>query len=350
MKRPAITVLMPVYNAGLYLRQALDSLWREKGPPFEVLALDDGSTDQSYAILKGVRDSRLRVLKNSRNLGIVVTLNRGLKAARAPLVARLDADDLNVTGRLAVQWEAFEADPRLLLCATNATVIDGAGAVQGRGRWVFPPEGLYAQLQLRNTLCHSSVMYRRQAVLGLGAYERGFAPAEDFELWGRMAKAGPIRVLAPAWVCWRQHGGQVSAVQAKVQSRRALAITARRLTELGLETPSLGALEALVFPEHLSEALPRDLLASAGAWLGFAVAAYRRRPAWTDEAVLRAWLWEEHAKRQVRYLRRGLTLGSLGLPSPSFAAPLRGWTRGFLGSMPYGARVATGLLGESHFP
>jgi glycosyltransferase involved in cell wall biosynthesis len=98
---PIVTVLMPVYNGMPYLEAAITSIFEQTFDDFELLAIDDGSTDGSYEYLAGLSDSRIRLVRHARNMGLVATLNEGLDLVRGEFVARMDSDDLSARDRLA---------------------------------------------------------------------------------------------------------------------------------------------------------------------------------------------------------------------------------------------------------
>src|ERR1043166_4865427 len=108
---PAVTVLMSVYNDEKYVREAIDSILAQSFRDFELLVIDDGSTDRTPAILASYDDRRLRVLRNNENIGLTRSLNAGIGAARGPLIARQDADDISYPQRLARQGGVMKRHP-----------------------------------------------------------------------------------------------------------------------------------------------------------------------------------------------------------------------------------------------
>ena len=104
MVTPRVTVLMPVHNAGQFLNEAIDSILNQSFKHFEFLIIDDGSTDNSAAIIESYRDPRIRLLRNDRNMGITPTLNKGISLASCELIARMDADDISHPSRLQKQY------------------------------------------------------------------------------------------------------------------------------------------------------------------------------------------------------------------------------------------------------
>lgn len=217
MSAPRITVLMPVYNAEAYLQEALDSIGAQTYGDFELLVVDDGSTDGSPDILArhAARDPRLVVLRQA-NGGVSAALNAGLAAARGSYIARMDADDRMAPERLARQLAFLERQPALGFCASGLAMIDARGRVFATH--VHGPTSL-AQLDAMLergdplTYTHPTVMLRADALRALagGGYLRGFEPCEDMELFGRLILAGrPGLVIPEPLLAYRVHGASIS--------------------------------------------------------------------------------------------------------------------------------------------
>src|SRR5579872_759837 len=120
---PAISVVLPVYNGALFLREAVQSIFAQHHADFELIAIDDGSTDDSYAILESFRDPRLRLYQNPANLGMATSFNIGFALARGEFVARMDADDIAEPQRLGTQFAFMRAQPDIVVCGSDVTVF-----------------------------------------------------------------------------------------------------------------------------------------------------------------------------------------------------------------------------------
>ncbi len=183
-----VTVLMPVYNAARHVREAIESVLAQTHRDFEFLIVDDGSTDQSAAIVAAYRDSRIRLIRSPRNEGLSAALNRGLAQAQGELIARQDADDRSHPQRIERQVQALErrADVALIGCQANA--------IDEGGRPLADVERSQDEVSIRwyalfdNPFIHSSVMFRKQVIWNeLGGFEASFDPySQDYELWGRV--------------------------------------------------------------------------------------------------------------------------------------------------------------------
>lgn len=210
MSAPLVSILMPVYNGARFLAEAVAGVTGQTLGDFELLIIDDGSTDESADLAAGFSDSRIRVLRNDVNLGLVKTLNRGLAEARGEWIARCDADDIWLPGKLAAQFALAHQDPRLALIGTGATLIDERGNFRGHFRTPANHDALRWDLCFRNPFVHSTVLFRREMALEEGGY-RDIPAAEDYDLWSRMAARAQVASVPARLVQYRLHGSSVMA-------------------------------------------------------------------------------------------------------------------------------------------
>ncbi|RYY93895.1 MAG: glycosyltransferase, partial [Chitinophagaceae bacterium] len=192
---PKITVLMPAYNVARYVADAIRSVLAQTFTDFELLVIDDGSTDGTASVVRTFRDARIRLVRQA-NSGVAGALNTGLTLARAPLVARFDADDICYPQRLALQYEQMQQDPELVVLGSAADYIDE------QRRFVFtsvPPAlgdpEIRAQYLHACPFIHSSVLYRKADVMAVGGYDLRAHSFEDHLLWGRLLERGRARNL-----------------------------------------------------------------------------------------------------------------------------------------------------------
>ena len=183
---PAVSVLLSVYNGGARIAAAVDSVLGQTAGDLELIVIDDGSTDATPERLARVHDPRVRVVRQART-GLTRALNRALALARAPLVARLDADDTAAPERLERQRAFLERAPEVGLLGTAARELDERGRLV---RLVQPPAddaALRRGLIRRNPFVHSSVMLRRELLDKAGGYDEAYPVAQDYDLWMRLA-------------------------------------------------------------------------------------------------------------------------------------------------------------------
>jgi glycosyltransferase involved in cell wall biosynthesis len=216
---PAVSVIMPVRNGEAWLGESVTSIQIQDFTDFEFLIVDDGSDDATAAMLASfaAADPRIRVFHQAPQ-GIGAALNKGISHARAPFLARLDADDRAQPGRLGRQFTFMTAYPEIGLVGTWAHVIDGAGTTVGRLTPPTEPTRLASVLARTNPFIHSSVMMRTALVRELGGYRPAFRAAEDYDLWLRMAAAAGIANLAEDLTAYRRHAGGQSQRDAARQA------------------------------------------------------------------------------------------------------------------------------------
>ncbi len=207
-----VSVIMAVFNGGPLLRRAVDSVLAQEFDDFELIVVDDGSTDGAAEMLASIADRRLRLVRRP-HAGLTRTLNHALGLASASLVARLDADDVAAAQRLACQHAFLEAHPDVGLLGTGAVEVD----VQGRRvRTVVPPEhdaAIRRMLIRRNPLVHSSVMMRARLIERVGGYDEELPVAQDYDLWLRLAPLTRFANLPEPLVTRRLVPGRISVTR-----------------------------------------------------------------------------------------------------------------------------------------
>ncbi len=210
---PKVSVIMPVRDGERWLAQAVESVFAQTLVEFELIIVDDGSVDGSSAIVAGLssRDSRIRTLRHQAPRGLVAALNGALALVRAPLIARLDADDIALPDRLSQQAQRFAAQPALVLLGSWAERIDAKGGSIGQIHPETDAARLAEILCRRNPFSHSSMMMRTDLVRRLGGYRGAFLGAEDFDLWLRMSEHGEVANMAQALVHYRVHDESVGS-------------------------------------------------------------------------------------------------------------------------------------------
>lgn len=241
---PAISVLTSVYNGERFLAAAIESVLTQDFADFEFLLLDDGSTDGSLAIAQhyAAQDNRLRVITRE-NRGLVASLNELLAAARAPLIARFDADDICMPERLSKQKAFMDGHPGHGLVGSDTRYIDAAGQVPSTPALVRPHNhpGILANLEEGPNLCHSVVMYRRALVLEIGGYRASYLHAEDLDLWLRLGEMTQLANLPEVLLEYRITPEQVSARHVVTQATHAaIAWLAHRERAGGRTDPTAG--------------------------------------------------------------------------------------------------------------
>lgn len=191
MSRPMLSVVMPVYNAARFLRQAMDSVLDQDFTDLELIVLNDGSTDETDEIIREYTDPRVRYIRNEGNQGLVYTLNKGVDLAEGEWVARMDGDDLCVQGRFRAQLAYLQAHPEADLLATKVTLIDVDDNVIGDWKddqRTSSPEEIKRYLSRNNCIAHPTIM-ARTSLFRHFRYRASQSQSEDYDLWLRMAAA-----------------------------------------------------------------------------------------------------------------------------------------------------------------
>src|SRR5262249_35838237 len=188
---PRVSVLMSVHNGSRFLRPAIDSVLAQTYSDFELVVVDDASTDGSAELVESYTDPRIRLHRNERTLGIPGALNAGLALARGEYVARFDCDDLCLPERLERQVALLDDEPQVALAGSwvDVTSEDGAAIGAARGSSGSFPEFVHLCLVDRVPLLHSALMFRKQAVLDVGAYDTSLPLSVDQDLYRRTALA-----------------------------------------------------------------------------------------------------------------------------------------------------------------
>jgi len=192
MPAPAISIVMPFYNAAPFLAEAVKSMLDQTFIDFEFIIINDGSTDSSEEIIQSFSDKRITYFSNPENKGLVYSLNKGLEASRGLLIARMDGDDISLPNRLERQFEYLSMHPEADLVATQVQLINENG--QHTGFWKEDrennsPELIREFLAINNCIAHPTILAKADVIKKLG-YRASQGQAEDYDLWLRWISAG----------------------------------------------------------------------------------------------------------------------------------------------------------------
>jgi glycosyltransferase involved in cell wall biosynthesis len=199
-----VSVLMPVHNGARFMRTAIDSILAQTFRDFELLIIDDDSSDDTVSIARGVKDARVRCLTGHGRRGLAGSLNIGLEAAGGIYIARLDHDDVARADRLATQVAVLDARDDVALVGSQATLIDEHGRRLGVVNRPLSRIGIRWFALVDNPLIHSSVVFRADVGRALGGYDAGLTWIEDYEFWGRMLRDHVIENVSERLIAYRQ--------------------------------------------------------------------------------------------------------------------------------------------------
>ena len=238
---PQISVLMPVYNCTLYIRDAIESVLSQTFVDFELIIIDDCSTDTTLQLCNVFTDERIIVIAKDENSGCANSLNYGLSIARGTYIARMDGDDICMPERFEKQIAFLEANSDIILCGTAYGVIGQKGIL------LVPEthEEIKMKLLSGNCIVHPSVMFRKDILAAHNVrYDQVMEPAEDYDLWVRLSSIGKLHNLRECLLQYRVHDSQVSVIRNEKQNQVANQVRLKLLQVVGAE---ISASESTVY-------------------------------------------------------------------------------------------------------
>jgi glycosyltransferase involved in cell wall biosynthesis len=269
--QPLVTVLMPAFNAAGFIAQAIGSVLQQDFIDFELLVVDDGSTDDTVAIVQSFSDGRIRLLQLPHQ-GIAAALNSGLQAALGTFVARFDADDICYPQRLQLQYDFLMSNPGYVICGCAANYITE------QGDFVFtyrPPGFLYEELLLsykhKCPFIHSGVMYVKQAIVEAGGYNEYAHTFEDHLLWVQLLKTAKGCNLQDVLIQVRLNPQSVT-IDERWRPQQFTDIKSRALAKGSIDSTDGLALQQILRQQdnnHIKYASYHSLLAKKFLWDNF---------------------------------------------------------------------------------
>ncbi|MBL7893362.1 MAG: glycosyltransferase [Bacteroidia bacterium] len=241
MSVPLVSVILPVYNAEKYVGSAIQSILDQSYSNFELLVIEDGSTDRSLEIIRSFTDKRIVVIENNKNIGLVASLNKGIESSRGTYIARMDADDESMPERFKKQVEYLELHPDIGVLGTATLTFGSNRSVVTR--YLPTHDGLLTLLFFNSCMCHPSVMMRRRVLdSDKIRYDETYRNAEDYDMWTRLAALTKLANLHEPLLKYRIHETQITRAQKAGVNSSATAIRKRQLKFLHLE-PSAREIE-----------------------------------------------------------------------------------------------------------
>jgi glycosyltransferase involved in cell wall biosynthesis len=204
----AISVLMPVYNADAFIKETMDSVLSQSFRDFELLIMDDGSTDRSAEIIRSCSDPRIRYELCPHDF--IATLNRGIEKAQGKYIARMDHDDLMVPERLQIQYDFMETHPEIAACgACMHTFGSNSYAINV----LTEHNDIIQYMILGNPMANPTAFYRRSVLTEHNIrHEEGYSFADDYKLWSEIAKVGKLANIPKALTKYRTSDKQASVL------------------------------------------------------------------------------------------------------------------------------------------
>jgi glycosyltransferase involved in cell wall biosynthesis len=212
---PSISVILPAYNAEKYLGEAIESILNQSFQDFEFLIFNDGSTDATKEIIDRYNDSRIIAYHSNVNQGYVHWLNEGIKLAKGQYIARMDADDISLPERFQLQYDYMETHPEIGVCGSQIEII-GSGELVKKP---FTDNDIRWWFFIGNPIAHPVVMIRKEVLSQHQLfYKNELKPAEDYDMWCRMAQKTKIANLQTILLKYRYHPSQESTANAGIQN------------------------------------------------------------------------------------------------------------------------------------
>jgi hypothetical protein len=229
-----VSVVVAAYNGEGFLRPAIESLLNQTFRGFELIVVDDCSTDSTPQILSEFTDERMKVIRNERNLGIAETTNKGIAAARGEYIALQDHDDLSWPTRFESQVAFLNSHPQVGMVGSSCNVMDEAGTLVPHWPVEYEDENLRWALLWRCPFFHTSLMVRRRAIEEVGGYSSDpkYRFAEDYEFMSRVALRHAVANIPQQLGCWRMHKTSASHVNVSQQAAAVRSISQRNICHL----------------------------------------------------------------------------------------------------------------------
>jgi len=206
---PRVNVVMSTFNGEHYIEQAVESILHQTFADFELIIVDDGSTDRTAEILSSYDDPRLRVIRQA-NAGLTASLNHGIASAQGEYIARMDDDDIATPERLSKQVAFLDAHPSIGVIGTAYRIIDEISGREWEPKVPTSDHEVRRHLIRGNPFAHSSVMLRKAVLLAAGGYDESYPHIQDYELWVRLAQQTRLVNLPEVLTIHRFHWGTVS--------------------------------------------------------------------------------------------------------------------------------------------
>jgi glycosyltransferase involved in cell wall biosynthesis len=213
---------MPVYNGESYIRKAIESILSQTFKDFELIIVNDGSTDNTVAIIEQFNDPRIKLVHNEQKSGLAYVRNKAINESAGKYIAILDSDDIAYPYRLQKQVDFLEENTAYCLVCGWADIIDTGGNITGGGGFSYSDNEIAPALFFHNCIAQSSVMLRKNMLPSKNPYDQDFPPAEDYHLWIRLARNHPMHIIKQPLIQYRIHLANSSS-QSQQQTDKVVA-------------------------------------------------------------------------------------------------------------------------------
>lgn len=242
-KQPLISVIMPVYNGARFVGKALDSVIQQTYARTELIVCDDGSTDETWSILKKYKKAypkMIHIYRLKKNSGESVAANYAYQKAKGEFIARLDADDVAHRNRLTKQYEYMRQNPRVVVLGSQAKVINTSGKTIGHKKAPLIHESIYTSFAFINPMIHPSVMFRRSLLPQRPfLYRSNFETTDDYHTYFELLNYGQFANLPEELVSYRIHGSNKSLFNMKEKFWTDTKVRITAISHMGYQAPFL---------------------------------------------------------------------------------------------------------------
>ena len=254
-----VSVVAAVYNGEKYIEKSFLSILNQTFDEFEFIIVDDGSSDNTLEKIRNINDPRMRIIRQD-NQGQTNALIRGIEQAQGELIARFDQDDLSLPNRLMSQVKFMDTHPNAVLCGSRFKELYKDKLIPQRVKFTQTNTEIKKVISYFNPFAHSAVMFRREAYLKTGGYDKSFAIAMDYDLWVRLMEVGEVHNIDEVLTIVRMHDGSTSIKKSKLKTLEGIKIRYYAYSKFGGNPLLAGffflkSMIGLILPRHL--VLPR---------------------------------------------------------------------------------------------
>ena len=251
-KKPLISIVLPCYNSQDYIENCINSITEQDWNNYELIIIDDGSSDNTNNIIKKYSNIKLRYVKNNTNKGIVHSLNKGISMAKGEYIARIDSDDLMHKNRLSKQVNYLEEYPEIALVGSWQFIIDKLGKVIGLKQYPVQHEEIKLLLPFENPFSHPSIMIRSNIIKTIG-YNEKYTNCEDYNLWEKIVSKNITANIPECLTYYRSHPLNNCKEYIRLQKQSALELQSTMMNKYGLNP----TIEELVLHGAISSDIPK---------------------------------------------------------------------------------------------
>lgn len=231
---PLVSVIMPAYNAGKYVRQAIESILNQTYKRFEFIIVDDASTDLTFNIIKDFKkkDKRIILIQNKANLGVTKSLNKGLESARGKYIIRMDADDWSYPERFRLQIDLMETHPNIVVSGSYIEICDSKLKTKYIREYPHDDINIRKHIFRYSPFAHPATIWKAE-ILKKERYNEVINVSQDYELYFRVGKIGKFMNLDKPLLKLRMHERSISTIMSNAQLKNTILIRLNAVLMLG---------------------------------------------------------------------------------------------------------------------